>query len=97
MLLSNSSSQAIDLLWLYIVVLGTFVVAAAGYVGLCIYFAIRADSADRRVTTQESIAPDARTAPFSWLVPAAIATVLAFTPCAIASLVHASRVAPHFR
>jgi hypothetical protein len=71
----------------------------AVYVGLCAYFALRAD---RLAPAAAPVAPateahDAVSMPFNWLVPAVVAIVLGFTPCAVASLVHASRVAIQHR
>jgi hypothetical protein len=67
------------------------------YLGLCLWMATRAASRPTAGLAPVPGAADAGEPPFSWLVPAVVALVFLFTPFAIASLVHASRVAPLHR
>ena len=81
-----------------VLVVGGIALACAGYAALCVYFVSRADRCLPRVI---KAVPEGQGAvepmPYNWLVPAAAAVLLGFTPCALASLVHASRVATYHR
>lgn len=81
----------------FAVVVGVIVAVSVAYITLCAYFATRADrlASATPADTPPPTAQEAVAMPFNWLVPAVVAVVLGFTPCAVASLVHASRVAVH--
>jgi hypothetical protein len=73
-------------------------VVALAYVGLCVALARRASSSTPFSSAGTAPSPaEAAEMPFSWLLPSVVALVLAFTPFAVASIVHASRVAPLHR
>ena len=96
----DSSFERIFPMWLGpLLVIGAIAALGFAYVGLCVWFASLADQCEVRERPRAvEAAPDEKPRmPFNWLVPAALAVVLGFTPCAIAALVHASRVAPHYR
>jgi len=66
------------------------------YLGTCVAMAMHAAASDMPGLAAQTAGADDNAAvmPFSWLVPAVLALVIAFAPFAIAALVHASRVAP---
>ena len=78
-------------------VVAAIALLAAGYVVLCVVMAIHATKSARRTDTPGVASADPGPTPFTWLVPAAFAAVMCFTPFAIAALIYASHVATRHR
>jgi hypothetical protein len=95
----SGNSTAIGPVLGLVVVACTLLGLGLGYIGLCAYFATRADRLAPAATTAVPAPQTLEVVPmpFNWLVPAVVAIVLGFTPCAVASLVHASRVGMQHR